>query len=144
VLWTLYSVAFRRMPAELHPNVVALGIIVAGLPFVVPFFAIEAAGGRLPTFDLATVATIAYFGVLPSALALLFWNRGVVALGPNRSGVFVHLIPVFGTILAIVFLGETPRAFHGVGMAMVIVGVWLATRSWASPPREPGPADTKR
>ncbi|MGH6719532.1 MAG: DMT family transporter [Alphaproteobacteria bacterium] len=127
VLWTLYTVALRHLPADLHPNVVALAIIVVGIPFAVPLFALEVAAGRLPTFDLGTVATIAYFGVLPSALALLFWNRGVAALGANRAGVFVHLIPVFAIVLAIAFLGEQPKGFHAVGMALVLAGVALAT-----------------
>ena len=60
-------------------------------------------------------------------LALLCWNRGVTALGPNRSGVFIHLIPVFGAAMAIGFLGETPRPYHGVGMIVVVAGVALAT-----------------
>lgn len=126
-LWTVYSVVLRRMPAELHPSVVALGITVAGVPFVVPFLALEIAGGRVPTIDATSVLTLLYFGIFPSALALLFWNRGVVAIGPNRSGVFVHSIPVFGTILAVVFLDETPRPYHGFGMALVVLGIWLAT-----------------
>ncbi len=139
MLWTLYSVALRHLPQDLDPNVVAFALIVVGIPFSVPLFALELAAGRAPTFDLGTIATIVYFGVLPSALALLFWNRGVAALGPNRSGVFVHLIPVFATVLAVVFLGEEPRAFHAVGMALVLAGIWLATFRRAAVPKEGTP-----
>ena len=127
LLWSLYSVALRHIPAGLHPTVLVLAVIATGLPFSVPFFVIEAASGRLPSANWPTLATIVYFGVFPSALALLCWNRGVTALGPNRSGVFIHLIPVFGAAMAIGFLGETPRPYHGVGMIVVVAGVALAT-----------------
>jgi drug/metabolite transporter (DMT)-like permease len=126
-LWSLYSIGLRHIPASLSPSVLALAIVLTGLPFSVPFMAMEVAGGRIATFDATTLGAIVYFGVFPSALALLFWNRGVAALGPNRSAIFVHLIPVFGAIMAIAFLGETPRPYHAVGIAVVIAGVWLTT-----------------
>lgn len=126
-LWSLYSIGLRHIPPVLHPNILALGVIACGLPFSVPFFVIEASAGHLPSMDWPTAATIVYFGVFPSALALLFWNRGVAALGPNRSGVFIHLIPVFGALMAIGLLGEEPRGFHAIGIAFVVVGIALTT-----------------
>ena len=76
----------------------------------------------------AVFATIAYIGVFPSILAYLFWNRGVADAGPARSGLFVHLMPVFGTLLAVVFLGETIQLYHGAGIGLILLGILLASR----------------
>jgi drug/metabolite transporter (DMT)-like permease len=59
-------------------------------------------------------------------LAYLFWNRGVAEVGANRAGQFLHLIPLFGTALAVVFLGETLRLYHLAGAALIFVGIYLA------------------
>jgi hypothetical protein len=65
-------------------------------------------------------------------------SAGVAALGPNRAGVFGNLMPVFGTILAVIFLGESFQAFHAVGIGLILAGVYLAGRSGA--PRAAPPA----
>jgi drug/metabolite transporter (DMT)-like permease len=66
--------------------------------------------------------------VFPSVLAYLCYNRGVELIGANRSAPFYHLIPVFGSVLAIVFLGERPQLFHFVGYVLVLAGVFIAAR----------------
>ena len=60
--------------------------------------------------------------------AFLFWNRGVAIVGANAAGFTLYLLPTFGTLLAIAFLGETFGAFHAVGIATIVAGVILATR----------------
>ena len=55
-------------------------------------------------------------------------NRGVEVLGANRTGLFINLIPVFASILAIFFLGETLQAFHIVGMTLIFSGMILFNR----------------
>jgi len=61
-------------------------------------------------------------------LAYFCLNRGIELIGANRAAPFIHLMPVFGSILAIVFLGERPQLFHGVGYALVLAGIVLAAR----------------
>lgn len=126
-LWAVYSIFLRYLPRDLDPFVTALALIVAGMPFIVPFYALELAGGRTMTLDWETGLVLLYFGTLPSFVALIFWNRGVAAVGPNRAGMFAHLIPVFGTILAVLTLGEKLYPFHAAGVALVLVGIYLAT-----------------
>jgi drug/metabolite transporter (DMT)-like permease len=67
--------------------------------------------------------------VFASTLAYLFFNRGIGLIGPNRAAPFLHLVPVFGSVLAILLLGEEPRLFHLVGYALVIAGVIVASRT---------------
>ena len=85
--------------------------------------------------NLRTLATLGYYGIFPSVLAYLFFNRGVEILGAARAGVFVHLVPVFGFMLSALFLDEPPRWFHFAGIALVFCGIWLCNAVRAVPAR---------
>ena len=78
--------------------------------------------------DLATVGAVAYLAVFPSVLAFFCYNRGVQAIGANRAAVFIHLVPVFGIFMAVVFLGEVFSVTHLVGMGLIFAGVAIAAR----------------
>lgn len=76
-------------------------------------------------------AAIAYVAIFPSLIAYIFYNRGVELLGSARAGMYLFLVPVFGAILATVFLGEKLHFFHAVGFVLIVAGVVLG----ASRPR---------
>ena len=78
--------------------------------------------------DLLTAATLAYVVIFPSTLAYLCFNRGIALIGPNRAAPFLHLVPVFGSAMAIVLLGEELKLFHVIGYALVLAGVVIASR----------------
>ncbi len=134
-IWALYSVLLRRRPSGLGE--IPLITLVAGIGIlgIAPFAAAEALAVGAPTVDRESVLTVVYLGVVASVLAFVFWNRGVVAVGANRAGLFMHLVPAFATVLAILFLGERARPFHGVGIALVFLGIYLVT---AARPRPAG------
>jgi drug/metabolite transporter (DMT)-like permease len=111
------------------------------LVLLAPFFAIEMAymGGRIELTP-GTIAAMIYVGVFPSFVGYVFWNRGVAEVGSNVAGIFMHLMPLFGALLAWVFLGEGIRLFHIVGMALILAGIALTTRGHRGVPvPEPGP-----
>jgi len=70
---------------------------------------------------------VLYMAVFASVLAYVCWNRGVAVVGANAAGFTVHLLPAFGTVLAILFLGESFAGFHAAGIATILAGVLLAT-----------------
>ena len=78
--------------------------------------------------DTANLLTLAYVAVFPSTLAYLCFNRGVQLIGANRAAPFFHVVPVFGTVMSIVFLGERPQAFQFIGFALVLTGVFVASK----------------
>ena len=78
--------------------------------------------------NAATLAAFAYLAIFPSVLAYFCLNRGIELIGANRAAPFIHLVPVFGSILAILFLGERLQPFHAAGYALVLTGVALAAR----------------
>lgn len=127
VAWALYSVALRRYPQGLNPFVFLFCIAACGLLFLVPFYAIEIASGKLMTLNSATVLSIAYVGIFASVVAFSTWNYGLRKVGPHRGGQFVHLMPAFSTILAVIFLGERLHLFHVVGIMLIFVGILFAT-----------------
>jgi drug/metabolite transporter (DMT)-like permease len=102
--------------------------IATGLLTILPFYLGELATGARPVFTPGTLAAMAYVGIFPSAVAYLFWNRGVAEVGGNRAGIFIHLMPVFGTLLAAAFLGEDFHAYHAFGFALILGGIALTTR----------------
>ena len=67
-------------------------------------------------------------GMFSSVLAYILWNRGVEAVGANVAGLFVHLMPVYGVVLAWLFLGERLAAFQVAGIALILAGIWVTSR----------------
>jgi drug/metabolite transporter (DMT)-like permease len=127
VFYALYTAVVRVRPA-MHPlSFLAATIAASALWMVVPT-GIELAFGFVPVITPATLAAFVYVGIFPSVLAYFCLNRGIELIGANRAAPFIHLMPVFGSILAILFLGERPQPFHAIGYAMVLTGVALAAR----------------
>lgn len=126
-LWALYSANLRRYPKGLHPVAYQSGIVVIGLVVILPFYLMEMMGGKSMALTVSTVVTILYVALFASILAFIFWNRAVRIIGANRAGVFIHLMPVFSTILAVIFLGETIQPYHLKGIIMIFSGILLTT-----------------
>ena len=80
-----------------------------GAAALVPLFIWELASRPLMQIDRANLLTLFYVAVFPSTLAYLCFNRGVQLIGANRAAPFFHLVPVFGAVMAFVFLGERPQ-----------------------------------
>jgi drug/metabolite transporter (DMT)-like permease len=94
----------------------------------VPLLVWELFARPVMQIDVANLMSLAYVAVFPSTLAYLCFNRGVQLIGANRAAPFFHVVPVFGSAMAIVFLGERPQLFHITGFALVLTGVFVASR----------------
>jgi drug/metabolite transporter (DMT)-like permease len=127
VVWALYSIAIRRYPKGLDPFLFLFSMTISGLVFLIPFYAAEIIGGQVMTANTATVLSIGYVGILASVVAFMAWTSGLRSIGAHVGGQFVHLMPAFSTILAVVFLGERLHTFHVVGITLVFAGILCAT-----------------
>lgn len=127
LVWALYSVNLKSFPQDLHPFSYQTGIMIAGLIGILPFYLLELGMGYQMVVNIPTLTTIVYVAIFPSVLAFIFWNRAVRDIGATRAGSFIHLMPVFSSILAIVFLGESIELFHLQGIGLVFGGIFLAT-----------------
>jgi drug/metabolite transporter (DMT)-like permease len=126
-LWGLYSVLLQRRPAELGGVALLFVIAVLGVTMLAPFFLARAIVAPPAPPSLQALLAVLYMGIGASVIAVIGWNHGVAVVGPNAAGFTLHLLPAFGTVLAIVLLGETFRAFHAAGLATILAGVLLAT-----------------
>lgn len=125
--YAAYSVLLRRRPA-LDPFVFLWVTFVLGMLMLAPAFAFEWLTGPQVRFGLAALGSFVYVGIFPSVVSFLFFNRGVELVGPERAGLFIHLMPVFGSVLSVLLLGEAVRPYHAVGIVAILAGIGLATR----------------
>jgi drug/metabolite transporter (DMT)-like permease len=127
-LWSVYTFVLRRRPPELSAMGFLAAMLLLSLPFLLPFYLWEFSQRGGFALTPATISALAYYGTIPSIVAYLFWNRGVAQVGPNKAGLFVHLMPLFGALLAVIFLGEKLYAYHYAGAVLIFGGIWLTTR----------------
>ncbi|MCD6043129.1 MAG: EamA/RhaT family transporter [Burkholderiales bacterium] len=127
-VWGIYSVLLTRRPAELGGVEFLFVIALAGTLILAPGAAATALLAGMPSPSPAEAAGVLYMGICASVLAYICWNRGVALVGANAAGFTVHLLPAFGTVLAILFLGERFSSFHAAGIATILAGVLVATR----------------
>jgi drug/metabolite transporter (DMT)-like permease len=126
-VWGIYSVLLKRRPAELGGLPFLFVISLAGVVMLLPFVALEAARAPVALPTAAEALGVLYMGLMASVAAFIFWNRGVATVGANAAGFTIHLLPAFGTLLAILFLGESVATFHPAGIVTILAGVLLAT-----------------
>lgn len=127
-LWGLYSVLLKRCPPELRGLTFIFVVGALGVAMLAPFFAVEALRAPLGWPEPRNVASVLYVALAASVAAFLCWNRGVAIVGANAAGFTLPLLPAFGTLLAMAFLGERFQLYHAAGIATILAGVVLATR----------------
>jgi drug/metabolite transporter (DMT)-like permease len=128
LVWAVYTVGLAWRPAGVDPMLMLAALTTVGLLALTPFWLWEMASGRQMNVYLGSLASLAYVGIFPGFLGYIFYNRGVAEVGANRASLFIHLMPVFGTLLSIAFLGEIPHLYHLVGIALIFAGIVLTTR----------------
>ncbi|HEX9244135.1 MAG TPA: DMT family transporter, partial [Anaeromyxobacter sp.] len=131
--WSIYTLLLARRPRDVDPAALLTALVVVGVLWIAPWYALEAVRGARIHADGTTLAAVAYTAAFASVAAYALWNAGVARVGASRAGVFLHLMPVFGSLLAIAALGERFRAFHAAGIALILAGVWLAGVSQTAP-----------
>jgi drug/metabolite transporter (DMT)-like permease len=127
VIYAYYVAALRKRP-PMHPlSFLAVGM-GAGALILAPAVAWELTGGKTFVLDTVSVASFVFVAIFPSLLGYLFLNRGVALIGANRAAPFIHLVPVFGSVMAVAFLGERFELYHAIGYALVLGGITVAAR----------------
>jgi drug/metabolite transporter (DMT)-like permease len=127
--WAAYTILLARRPAGVAPLALLAVLVGVGVAWIAPFYALELSRGARLHVDAVSAAAIAYVALFASIAAYGLWNAGVAAIGASRAGVFLHLMPAFGSVLAAALLGEAFRWFHAAGIALILLGVTLAGAS---------------
>jgi len=126
ISFAAYSVAGKPVVRRIGATRSAAYSCVAGTLMLAPFGIYAAAGVNLSKVTWLGWFSIAYLGILCSAVAYVWWYDGIAEVGAARTGVFVNLVPVFASLFSWVLLGERMKQAHVLGAAMVILGVTLA------------------
>ncbi len=128
LLYSGYALALRQFAAVSALSLFSI-IALSALITSIPLSTIEFITGNLqwPTPKGWIIVTLITF--LPSFIAQICFIQGVAAIGPGRAGIFVNLVPIFASILAVSILSEPFRAYHGIALALVLSGIWLSERS---------------
>ncbi len=132
VIFGFYSVMTLKRPA-IHALSFAAFTFGGGALCLVPLLIWELATRPVMAINTANLLSLFYVAVFPSTVAYLCYNRGVQLIGANRAAPFFHVVPLFGSVMAMVFLGERPQPFHLIGFALVLTGVFVAARRASAP-----------
>jgi drug/metabolite transporter (DMT)-like permease len=127
-MWSLYTIGLRWRPPGLRMMSFLFVIACVGDAAVFPLYLIESASGHPMVWTWTTLIAIAGIALFSSVLAYVFWSRGVERLGASVAGLFVHLMPVFGVVLAWAVLGERLAPYHVAGIALILGGIYATGR----------------
>ena len=127
LLYALYSAFLQRRPS-IHPLSFLLYTFALGALGLLPLYLLELIYRPPFVLNLEVVASVLYVAAFPSIVAFFCWNRGVEQIGANRAGLFINFIPVFASTMAIIWLDESLRAFHLMGMLLIFIGLVLFNR----------------
>jgi drug/metabolite transporter (DMT)-like permease len=131
LLYASYTLGLRK-----RPPVSALGLFAfmafAAFLAALPMVLVEAALGQFQWPTPLGWLIVALVTVFPSLLAQIAFIQGVTLIGPGRAGIFVNLVPVFASIMAVIFLHEPFEPFHAVALSLVLGGIWLSERGKAA------------
>ncbi|MBL4692356.1 MAG: DMT family transporter [Magnetovibrio sp.] len=127
--WSVYSVLLRRKPESLPPMVLLASTMCLAVVILAPFYVWEVSKVGGFALSLSNGLVIGYVAVFASIAAFWCWNTGVARMGANKAGLFIHLIPLFASILSIIFLNESLQMFHIIGIVPILIGIALTTTS---------------
>ena len=127
--WATYSALLRKKTYEVSQIALLEVIIICGLFFLIPVYFIEISMGNTITFGKPFVLTLTYVVLFPGILAFLFWIKGIAIIGANRAGVFLHLMPIFGALMAMIIFGEKFMFYHFLGAIFIIAGITLSNKN---------------
>ena len=126
--WAMYSALLRKKRFELSHISFLQTIITAGLILLLPAYLIEMALGYRLNIHLPFVLTLSYVVLFPGLSSFFFWIKGISIIGSNRAGIFLHLMPIFSTVMAILIFKEQFMTFHLIGAILIVTGIILSSK----------------
>ena len=126
--WALYSALLKKKKYELSQIALLEVVIICGLFFLIPIYFIEMSLGNTIKLETPFFLTLTYVVLFPGLASFFFWIKGISLIGANRAGIFLHLMPIFGAIMAIVIFDEKFMFYHFIGAAFIISGIVLSNK----------------
>ena len=126
--WAFYSVMIRKIPKEIDNISFLFLIFFIGNIFVIPFYIFESIDQSFSINEQHGLLLVLYVGIGPALVSYLLWIKAIKIIGANNSGLFLNLIPIFGSLISIIFLKEKLELFHIVGALLIFTGIYLVIR----------------
>ena len=126
--WALYSSLLKKKKYEISQITLLQVVIMTGLVFLTPIYFIEMSMGNLIKLEKPFYLTLAYVVLFPGLASFFFWIKGIGIIGANRAGAFLHLMPIFGAIMAMVIFKEKFMFYHFLGALFIITGITLSNK----------------
>jgi len=127
ILYAVYTALLRLRPA-VHWLSFLFAIFLVGAMLLLPFYIGESLLVQQMPVSVRAVLAIGYVSLFASAIGYGAYNRAVELLGANTAGLSVYLVPVFGTVFAVLLLDERPELYQLIGIALIVAGILLAAR----------------
>ena len=126
--WATYSALLKKKKYELSQISLLQVVITFGLLFLIPIYFIEMNMGYLIKLGKPFYLTLTYVVLFPGLCSFFFWIKGISIIGANRSGIFLHLMPIFGAVMAMIIFGEKFMFYHFLGAIFIFSGIILSNR----------------
>ena len=126
--WALYSALLKKKQHELSQITLLEVIISFGLIFLIPVYFIEYKMGYVIKLDKNFILVLTYVVLFPGLASFILWIKGISLIGPNRSGVFLHLMPILSAIMAIIIFDEKFMHYHILGAIFILTGILLSNK----------------
>jgi drug/metabolite transporter (DMT)-like permease len=126
--WAIYSTMLKTHKTGLNYLTFISVIVTFGLVFLFPQFLFEFNNHELIKFNCAFILIISYVVLFAGLGSYILWNKAVLIVGPSKAGIFLHLMPVFSSLMAIFLLNEKLMNFHIFGAISIILGIYLSSK----------------
>ena len=126
--WATYSALLKKKKYELSQISLLQVVISFGVIFLIPLYFIDMNMGNSIKLEKPFFLTLTYVVLFPGLASFFFWSKGVALIGANRSGVFLHLMPIFGAVMAMIIFDEKFMFYHWLGAVFILMGIILSNR----------------
>ena len=126
--WATYSALLKKKKYELSQISLLEVVITFGLVFLIPIYFVEMNMGYLIKLGKPFYLTLTYVVLFPGLCSFFFWIKGISIIGANRSGIFLHLMPIFGAIMAMLIFDEKFMFYHFLGAIFILSGIILSNK----------------
>ena len=128
IAWGIYSAYLKKRTFKISLLTLVHIICSFGLIFLLPLFILDIAQGKIIEISRNLFYILVYVAIFPSIGSYYCWAGAVSIIGANRAGIFLSLIPLFSTIMAIFFYNEQFQFFHLIGAILIILGLFLSNK----------------
>jgi drug/metabolite transporter (DMT)-like permease len=130
--WAIYSTMLITHKTGLKYLSFMTAIVSIGLIFLFPQFLFELSNHQVIKFNIPFILITSYVVFFAGLGSYILWNKAVVIVGPNKAGIFLHLMPVFSSFMAIFLLNEKLMNFHIIGAIIIVIGIYLSSKKTSS------------